>query len=58
MNPCALEEKQSMKCLDKNNYDRTKCDYFFQQYRECKKKWVNLGSFALVNCKLVCLPFV
>ncbi|KAI9268860.1 hypothetical protein BDA99DRAFT_502834 [Phascolomyces articulosus] len=40
MNPCALEEKQSMKCLDKNNYDKSKCDYFFLQYRECKKKWL------------------
>ncbi|KAG1460338.1 hypothetical protein G6F56_005976 [Rhizopus delemar] len=40
MNPCALEEKQSMKCLDQNNYDKTKCDFYFLQYRECKKKWM------------------
>ncbi|RUS27174.1 hypothetical protein BC938DRAFT_483627 [Jimgerdemannia flammicorona] len=41
MNPCEVEEKASMKCLDKNNYDKTKCEYFFLQYRECKKKWVS-----------------
>jgi cytochrome c oxidase assembly protein subunit 23 len=41
MNPCQLEEKQSMKCLDKNNYDKSKCEYFFLQYRECKKQWVS-----------------
>ncbi|KAI8150367.1 hypothetical protein BJV82DRAFT_586919 [Fennellomyces sp. T-0311] len=40
MNPCAVEEKQSMKCLDKNNYDKSKCDYFFHQYKECKKRWL------------------
>ncbi|KAI7886068.1 hypothetical protein K492DRAFT_203606 [Lichtheimia hyalospora FSU 10163] len=41
MNACALEEKQSMKCLDKNNYDKSKCEYYFLQYRECKKKWAS-----------------
>lgn len=40
MNPCALEEKASMKCLDENNYDKRQCDYYFMQYKECKKKWV------------------
>ena len=47
MNPCALEEKESMKCLDKNNYDKSKCDYYFLQYRECKKKWVCFFSSLL-----------
>jgi cytochrome c oxidase assembly protein subunit 23 len=41
MNPCEMEEKQSMKCLDKNNYDKSKCEYYFLQYRECKKQWVS-----------------
>lgn len=41
MNPCAVEEKQSMKCLDENNYDKRACDYYFMQYKECKKKWVS-----------------
>ncbi|KAI8378612.1 hypothetical protein BD560DRAFT_325083 [Blakeslea trispora] len=40
MNPCALEEKASMKCLDKNNYDKSACSYYFMQYKECKKKWM------------------
>ncbi|GAA5800209.1 hypothetical protein HPULCUR_005634 [Helicostylum pulchrum] len=39
MNPCALEEKESMKCLSDNNYDKRQCDYYFMQYKECKKKW-------------------
>ncbi|GAA5809255.1 hypothetical protein MFLAVUS_002660 [Mucor flavus] len=39
MNPCALEEKESMKCLNDNNYDKRQCDYYFMQYKECKKKW-------------------
>ncbi|KAN0062745.1 Mitochondrial copper homeostasis protein [Thecaphora frezii] len=38
--PCAKAAKQSMKCLDDNNYDRTKCGPFFNQYRECKKAWI------------------
>ncbi|OZJ06707.1 hypothetical protein BZG36_00301 [Bifiguratus adelaidae] len=40
MNPCADEEKQSMKCLDQNHYDRTACEFYFLQYRECKKRWL------------------
>ncbi|EPQ26662.1 uncharacterized protein PFL1_05642 [Pseudozyma flocculosa PF-1] len=39
--PCAKAAKQSMKCLDDNNYDRTKCGEVFNQYRECKKAWTN-----------------
>ena len=37
---CAAEADASYQCLDKNKYDRTKCQDFFTAYRECKKKWV------------------
>lgn len=49
MNPCALEEKQSMKCLDDNNYEKDKCNYFFMQYRECKKKWVSWSICVIIT---------
>lgn len=39
--PCAHAAKLSMKCLDDNAYDRTKCADAFNQYRECKKAWIN-----------------
>ncbi|KZP34580.1 hypothetical protein FIBSPDRAFT_11293 [Athelia psychrophila] len=35
--PCAEASKATMKCLDRNNYDKTKCTEFFQAYTECKK---------------------
>ena len=28
--PCADASKQSLKCLDRNNYDHSKCEKFFQ----------------------------
>ncbi|KAI8072495.1 hypothetical protein BC940DRAFT_292717 [Gongronella butleri] len=48
MNPCSMEEKQSMRCLDDNNYDKKKCEYYFLQYRECKKQWVG-GAYTCLN---------
>lgn len=39
--PCAHAAKLSMKCLDDNAYDRSKCGDVFNQYRECKKAWIN-----------------
>lgn len=53
MNPCAVEEKASMKCLDENNYDKRQCDYYFMQYKECKKKWVSLGNVIFVVVAIV-----
>ncbi|CAO1616980.1 unnamed protein product [Parajaminaea phylloscopi] len=38
--PCAHAAKASMKCLEDNQYDRTKCTKAFEDYRECKKSWV------------------
>ncbi|SOV01617.1 related to COX23 - protein with function in mitochondrial copper homeostasis [Ustilago sp. UG-2017a] len=39
--PCAHAAKLSMKCLDDHAYDRSKCGDIFNQYRECKKAWIN-----------------
>lgn len=38
--PCAKASELSMKCLEKNSYDRTKCADEFNNYRECKKAWI------------------
>ena len=35
------EADRSYKCLDENNYDREKCQEYFQAYKECKKKMVS-----------------
>ncbi|CAJ0754472.1 14741_t:CDS:2 [Entrophospora sp. SA101] len=37
---CQKESTASLKCLDVNNYDRTKCQEYFSMYRECKKRWL------------------
>ncbi|KAJ2846738.1 hypothetical protein GGI22_006166, partial [Coemansia erecta] len=39
MDPCALESKASMQCLDDSNYDKDACDEVFAAYRECKRRW-------------------
>jgi cytochrome c oxidase assembly protein subunit 23 len=41
VDPCEDARKESMRCLDKNNYNRDACTEFFKSYRECKKKWLN-----------------
>merc|ERR1712093_491847 len=41
VDPCEDARKESMRCLDKNNYNRDACTDFFKSYRECKKKWLN-----------------
>lgn len=41
VDPCEDARKDSMRCLDKNNYDRDACTDFFKSYRECKKKWLD-----------------
>ncbi|CAO1627083.1 unnamed protein product [Jaminaea pallidilutea] len=38
--PCAHAAKASMKCLETNQYDRSKCTQAFEDYRECKKAWI------------------
>jgi cytochrome c oxidase assembly protein subunit 23 len=38
--PCATASQASMRCLDRNNYDRSKCQEAFDAYKECKRMWV------------------
>ncbi|GMM51026.1 Cox23 protein [Starmerella bacillaris] len=37
--PCKEASKMSMSCLDRNNYDRTKCTKYFEIYRDCMREW-------------------
>lgn len=38
-NPCKEEANASMKCLDENNYAKSRCIEYFEAYKECKKAW-------------------
>jgi cytochrome c oxidase assembly protein subunit 23 len=37
--PCLEASKMSLRCLDRNNYDKSMCTEYFRAYRECKKEW-------------------
>merc|ERR1712198_573351 len=37
--PCIKENKMTYKCLDENNYDRTACANYFENYKRCKTFW-------------------
>ncbi|KAG1881262.1 hypothetical protein F4604DRAFT_1578153 [Suillus subluteus] len=34
------QQKASLSCMDRNDYNRDKCMDFFQAYRDCKKAWL------------------
>ncbi|CAM6052175.1 unnamed protein product [Sphagnum compactum] len=34
---CAPQYAASLKCLDDENYDKSKCQEFFDAYKECRK---------------------
>ena len=38
--PCQESSKMSFKCLELNNYDKSKCKEYFDAYKECKKQWL------------------
>ncbi|KAH8378806.1 hypothetical protein KR009_001433 [Drosophila setifemur] len=38
-NPCLKEQDLSFKCLNKNNFDRDKCEFYFANYNNCKEFW-------------------
>ncbi|CAG8436402.1 2706_t:CDS:2 [Ambispora gerdemannii] len=40
LEPCELASKATFRCLDRNNYDKRKCNREYLQYRECKRKWL------------------
>ncbi|XP_029005261.1 coiled-coil-helix-coiled-coil-helix domain-containing protein 7 [Betta splendens] len=41
-NPCIDESKNSQKCLDAYNYDKSLCSAYFQRYKNCRKYWHNI----------------
>lgn len=42
INPCHLESKLSMECLEKNGYQQDICINYFQNYKNCKEFWYNV----------------
>nr|KAI8749558.1 coiled-coil-helix-coiled-coil-helix domain-containing protein 7 [Biomphalaria glabrata] len=37
--PCLAENEMTLRCLDDNGYDRSKCSDFFLNYNNCRKFW-------------------
>ena len=48
--PCFKENKASLKCLNDNDYDYSKCNAFFANYKECKTFWMQVKSFSMSKC--------
>lgn len=38
--PCNAEYTASLKCLDRNRYDKEACAAYFDAYKECRKQEV------------------
>lgn len=36
-NPCVQEAQASYSCMSKYNYNASKCQKYFQAYRDCKR---------------------
>lgn len=36
-NPCSTLAKASLKCLETNHFDKSKCQGAFEEYKACKK---------------------
>ena len=41
LDPCQEAAQRSIRCLHRNQGDRTMCSDYFEAYRECKKQWVS-----------------
>ncbi|XP_014209011.1 coiled-coil-helix-coiled-coil-helix domain-containing protein 7 [Copidosoma floridanum] len=39
-NPCLKEHNLTNNCLVENNYDKEKCELYFENYRNCKQFWL------------------
>ncbi|KAM7218840.1 hypothetical protein V8F06_005720 [Rhypophila decipiens] len=39
LDPCQEAAQRSIRCLNRNDGDRTFCQDYFQAYRDCKKHW-------------------
>jgi len=53
--PCAVEGKASQKCLSTNNYDKSACGLYFDNYNNCKKFW---GSVYLARKRAGITPYL
>ncbi|PVU92136.1 hypothetical protein BB559_003826 [Furculomyces boomerangus] len=40
MNPCEIESRASLKCLEINEYKKPLCKEYFDAYIQCKKLWM------------------
>ncbi|KAI5992578.1 hypothetical protein F5J12DRAFT_726944, partial [Pisolithus orientalis] len=49
LSPCEDAAKASLKCMDRNQYDKGKCEDFFQAYRDCKRAWVCLSPALIIH---------
>ncbi|XP_071449454.1 coiled-coil-helix-coiled-coil-helix domain-containing protein 7 isoform X2 [Hetaerina americana] len=38
------EQAMSYKCLDDNNFDKDKCQMFFENYRKCQDFWTKISN--------------
>ncbi|KGY15698.1 cytochrome c oxidase-assembly factor COX23, mitochondrial [Paracoccidioides brasiliensis Pb03] len=38
--PCQDFADRSIKCMRRNDNDKTMCSDYFQAYRDCKKEWM------------------
>lgn len=38
-NPCLKESRQSLSCMNDNDFDREKCSLYFINYRNCLNFW-------------------
>lgn len=50
IHPCVPERKRSMQCLSDNNYDYSKCQQFFDDFKKCKKDWVSDHMISYIIC--------
>ncbi|KAK2073265.1 hypothetical protein P8C59_007556 [Phyllachora maydis] len=41
LDPCQEAADKSIRCLRRNDGDRSMCQDYFQAYRDCKKEWIN-----------------
>jgi len=41
--PCAAEGVESQKCLSRNNYEKSACQMYFDNYNSCRKFWSNVS---------------
>lgn len=40
--PCLTEHKTSLKCLDRNGYNKDECQAAFDNYKACMAFWQNI----------------